>query len=226
MATVGILNLRCTISGGLEDLATEELQQAFSSSSHRLFWIQKRNSGSQLGLQISDVVSVSTVADVIRKLRFVEYAHCVVHSQEYPMEDTPLPAPEGTNIGDATRAVPSQEKRPLSQIQAQSPSSMEPVQLHRAMSMSRNIRNTLRDRSVGLESLPGDLLPTPVVDGTAAKDEVNETKEKFGLKESFLCKHNLYQVFCLQSCGSNLCRTGTEMLSGYAKNRSFQFHMA
>ena len=78
----GIIHLRCTISGGLEDLATNELHKIFPHCC--LEWTQRGNSGSQLSLQIPKVLwSIDALVQAMQQLRFVEYAYHVVHGQDY-----------------------------------------------------------------------------------------------------------------------------------------------
>ena len=64
------MNVRCTVSGGLEELAYQEIQAAFRTDV-RLYWIQRGQSGSQLGVEFvrsSEELNAGTQA--ILKLRF------------------------------------------------------------------------------------------------------------------------------------------------------------
>lgn len=147
------MNFRFTISGGLEDLAYQEIQACFPC---RLFWIQKGHSGSQLGVEIDEASSVNDslqIPEALLKLRFVEYVYFVVHSQD-------LDEADHSGARNNNRA----EAKILSLIRTHLRGAIQPVQLQVATTLGRLIQEALKDRSVGLEPLPGELLPTPALE--------------------------------------------------------------
>ena len=84
-----IIKLLFTVSGGLEDLAEEQIQSNFSAVLLNRTWY-RRTTGSQLYLDLrrtkhdgSDVTS--TIADAINKLDFVEYVYVLVNSFDIPV---------------------------------------------------------------------------------------------------------------------------------------------
>jgi hypothetical protein len=149
---------RLTISGGLEGLAHQELERLFPHA--HLSWNKKGNSGSQLELETDQDLDM----DSVRGLHYVEYIYCQVHVRGYALK-----ADVG---GKASReSASSPEEQLLREIKETILMDLSLKRLQKAASMSRGIQHALKNFDVGLEPLPGRLLPTPVV--AAAEDETN-----------------------------------------------------
>lgn len=139
------LSLRCTVSGGLETLAFEEAKENFPSA--QMQWSEKGNSGSQLRIDLDyHTVAIKKIRDIIRRLRYIDYIYAVVHS------DVHTEVPDNGNdmlLSQITLSIESKLDRPF---------------LNDIVSVARACQEELKECSVGLEELPGRLLPTPILD--------------------------------------------------------------
>ena len=153
--------LTFTVSGGLEGLAEAEVQclLAKATADAVVGWKRRGNSGSQLEVcflpslqpdggnkeNLTDFVSAA-----MSSLRYVEYAYLEAMS---------------TSVDHDGGDLPDLVQR----IQQAVTSGVCLQRLNEILRIGRDCQNTLGEKDVGLEKLPGILLPTPncTVDGSA-----------------------------------------------------------
>lgn len=149
-----VMNFRCTVNGGLEDLAMQEIKSSFPASA-RISWIKKGQSGSQLAIELAEPLSQELTQQIL-KLRFVEYVYYVVYSQEHDISKW--------DKQDEQETGESVEEMILAKVEVDLPCQIQPAQLHVATDIGRNVQKVLRNSFVGLEPLPGELLPAPQIE--------------------------------------------------------------
>ena len=133
----GGCRLRCTVSGGLEGAAEYEVRQLLGPDV-QIRWPQRfGNSGSQLEIFSNH----RAVAVPVMQLRLVEYVYLELHSTEIEFS--------------------AQDPKALLQCIQNAAASVPREALDSAIDTWQECRKVLRDRDVGLEGLPGVLLPTP-----------------------------------------------------------------
>ena len=148
---------RLTISGGLEGVAYQELEQLFPHA--RLHWTRKGDSGSQLEVETTEDQGFDATS--IRSLHYVEYVSCRVHVRRYPWTNR--------HDGKANRERDGgSEEQLLSEISETILRDLDHERLKKVTSMGRAIQAALKSIDVGLDPLPGRLLPTP---GGAVEDD-------------------------------------------------------
>ena len=150
---------RLTISGGLEGVAYQELEHLLPHA--RLHWTRKGDSGSQLEVETTEEEEFNVAS--IRSLHYVEYVSCRVHVRRYPWKSNPA------CTASREREVRSEEQL-LCEISETILRDLDLEQLEKVASMGRAIQAALKAIDVGLDPLPGRLLPTP---GVAVEDTEN-----------------------------------------------------
>lgn len=130
--------LRCTVSGGLEGVAEHEVRQLLGPDCR--VHLELGNSGSQLEIFSNH----RAVAVSVMQLRLVEYVYLELHSTEMEFSAQDPNALLLQCIQDTAASVPRDA-------------------LDSAIGTWQECRKVLRDRDVGLERLPGVLLPTPEI---------------------------------------------------------------
>ena len=162
MNTSNKLRLRCSISGGLEELAEREARQQIKDA--EIVWITRGKSGSQLEIQCPPT-SIPTVM----KLRFVEYVF---------ME-----------LGGKTVSVAEKNKTDLlQQIKDSTATILQVEQLDACINLWRTAQTLLSDRrDLGLETIPGILIPTPQLkdEDRDSSVELLEQREE-GIVDAFI----------------------------------------
>ncbi|KAI2489439.1 hypothetical protein MHU86_25151 [Fragilaria crotonensis] len=145
--------LRCSVSGGLEALAEREARQQLRDAD--VVWLNRGSSGSQLEIRCQP----SNIPDVIR-FRFVEYVYVEVGSVQVRLD----------------------EKKDIDRIQMIKDSAMsilQPDSVNECINLWRTAQAVLSDRrDLGLEALPGTLLPTLQIKDDG--DDVSESRKQGG----------------------------------------------
>ena len=155
--TMGDHRLTFTVSGGLEGLAEAEVRSLLSDEA-KVGWKRRGNSGSQLEvcfLPGNEKDLAGFVQAAMSSLRYVEYAYLEVMSAV---------------VADEKSAPSNDLPDDLLQRMQQTVASKTCMQrLNAALGIGRDCQNSLKEKDVGLEKLPGILLPTPAckVDGNA-----------------------------------------------------------
>ena len=168
--SIAMINHRLTftVSGGLEGLAEAEVRRLLFTSCHNedsspgsdgsatVRWKRRGNSGSQLEVTFPPASQQSVrsqnpaefVMAAVSSLRYVEYAYLEVLSM---------------NVVDGeTTSPPDRDLADLSQrIEQTVASGVCMNRLNEALSIGRKCQIVLKDKAVGLEKLPGQLLPMP-----------------------------------------------------------------
>ena len=163
--------LTFTVSGGLEGLAEAEVRRLLFTFSHnedsspgsddsaKVRWKRRGNSGSQLEVTFPPASQQSVrsqnpaefVMAAVSSLRYVEYAYLEVLSMNVVDGET----------GETTSS-PDRDLADLSQRIEQTVASGGCMnRLNEALSIGHKCQVVLKDKAVGLEKLPGQLLPIP-----------------------------------------------------------------
>jgi hypothetical protein len=135
----GGCRLRCTVSGGLEGVAENEVRQLLGPDV-QIRWPQHVGT---LGSQLEIVSNHRAVAVPVMQLRLVEYVYLQLHSTEIEFS--------------------AQDPKALLQCIQDAAASVPREALDSAIDTWQECRKVLRNRDVGLEGLPGELLPTPEI---------------------------------------------------------------
>ena len=164
--------LTFTVSGGLEGLAEAEVRRLLFTFSHnedsspgsddsaKVRWKRRGNSGSQLEVTFPPASQQSVrsqnpaefVMAAVSSLRYVEYAYLEVLSMNVVDGET----------GETTSS-PDRDLADLSQrIEQTVASGVCMNRLNEALSIGHKCQIVLKDKAVGLEKLPGQLLPMPM----------------------------------------------------------------
>ena len=176
-----------TVSGGLEGLAEDDVRRLLSGSIDGgvdqqderkktegeapaaaadvlVRWRTRGNSGSQLEVNFGSVTTKSSclqkfIISAVTNLRFVEYAYLQLLS---------------------TKIDASSQEDILVRIQQAVSSRINTTDINTSLDIGRQCQNILQDRNVGLEKLPGKLLPTPEVDTSSVVPVTQPTTETRG----------------------------------------------
>lgn len=165
--------LTFTVSGGLEGLAEAEVRRLLFTFSHnedsspgsddsaKVRWKRRGNSGSQLEVTFPPASQQSVrsqnpaefVMAAVSSLRYVEYAYLEVLSMNVVDGETG----ETTSSPDRDLADLLVSQR----IEQTVASGVCMNRLNEALSIGHKCQIVLKDKAVGLEKLPGQLLPMP-----------------------------------------------------------------
>jgi hypothetical protein len=129
--------LRCSISGGLEELAEEEMKKLGLAN---VKWTKRGQHGSRLEIQVQGSSDGDLVA-IIGQLHYVEYMYLEILKAQVSFES---------------------KEALLRQVKHHTAGTS--IHVEKSLVLWREARGFLRDRrDVGLETIPGILLPTPTI---------------------------------------------------------------
>ena len=142
--------LLLTVSGGLEDLAEEQVRACFRNELLlELNW-HKKPSGSQLYVTLPIHESIAAqIAVATRQLDYVEYVYVLLDS---------FPVPNPNDVDEAHL---------LSEIE-NATSSTSQTSIEFCKNLCESVTSKLSGSDTGLAGLPGILLPTPEVPPTSS----------------------------------------------------------
>jgi len=171
---------RLTINGGLEDLSQRELEHIFPHQT-RLHWNRKGDSGSQLELETStttttdddnDVQQTETldVCSLIQRLHYVDYIYCQVYCHQFSLQQ---PHARLEVSESQEESATNREGYLLHEIRDKILLHLDQEQLAKVTMICRQIQEMYQPRGVGLESLPGQLLPTPKIVNSDELDDMS-----------------------------------------------------
>jgi hypothetical protein len=159
------LCLTFTVSGGLEGLAEAEVRRLLSKADEsrelpEVGWKRRGNSGSQLAVYFPAPSSESTCLDqhpydefvkaAMWRCRYVEYAYLEVLSTIIDDDDETKSSCGGDGLPDLLHRIHNTVALGICTRR-----------LSEALKLGHDCQNILKGRDVGLEKLPGMLLPTP-----------------------------------------------------------------
>jgi hypothetical protein len=141
------IRLLLTVSGGLENLAEEQILTLFGDVLQNRTWY-RRTSGSQLYLDLhrsnlGGICVANVIADAIKKVDYVEYVYVLLDS---------IDVPESESASDVLSLI------------YEATSNISRVSIDFCENLCNCVHQSQRnDVDVGLGTLPGVLLPTPDV---------------------------------------------------------------
>ena len=173
-----------TVSGGLEGLAEAEVRCLLSNADAVVGWKRRGNSGSQLEVcflsSSPDGGNEENLTDFVTaamsSLRYVEYAYLEAMSTIVDHDGGDLPD--------------------LMQLQQAVTSGVCLQRLNETLRIGRDCQKCLREKDVGLEKLPGILLPTPncKVDGNAGSKYPTPSSERGFVVNTIYTKNEVAKV--------------------------------